>query len=65
MSEELKKVAADAKIELNDDDLESVAGGYSKATWKSMSYDERVKAKQESDAYRTLKMYCKMDDPNI
>ena len=63
MSEEMKKV--NEKIELQDEELNQVAGGYSRETWKSMTYEERVRAKQQSDAYRVLNMYCAMDDRNI
>lgn len=63
MSEEMKKV--NAKVELNDDELDMVAGGYSQETWEKMTPDERKKAYQESKAYRTLDMYCAYDDKSL
>jgi len=63
MSEELKKV--DEMVALSDEDLDGVAGGYSKETWKTMTYEERVRAKEVSDAYRTLGIPCDMDNPDL
>lgn len=62
MNNEMKKI--DGSAQLNDEELDQVAGGYSRATWKSMSTEERIRAKEMSDAYRTLGQYCAMDDPN-
>ena len=62
MEEKIKKV--DERTELKDEEVDQVAGGYSRKTWKSMTTEERITAKKKSDAYRTLGEYCAMDDPN-
>lgn len=63
--DEMMKVANDARVELTDDDVDQVAGGYSKETWEKMTPDERKRAYQESKAYRTLGMYCAYDDKSL
>lgn len=62
MEEKIKKV--DERTELKDEEVDQVAGGYSRKTWKSMSAEERIAAQKKSEAYRILKEYCAMDDPN-
>lgn len=59
MSEEKKVVAP---VEINDDELDLVAGGkYSEAEWRAMTPAERVAAKQRSLKARAAGTPCEMD----
>lgn len=51
-------------VELTEEDLDQVSGGYSYDHWKAMSDAERNAARAESDINHMLNKYCAMDDPN-
>lgn len=61
---EIKKV--DKKVELTDDVVDLVAGGYSEEHWLQMTPQERVAAYNESKAKRKQdgNAYCAFYDPN-
>ena len=63
---EIKKLAADMKIELTDEDVEQIVGGYSREHWEQMTPAERVAAYNESKAKRRVdgNAYCAFYDPN-
>ena len=61
---DFKKVGETVRAQLTDEELNQVAGGYSKEHWNSMSTAERIAAKNESDANKAAGKYCAMDDPN-
>lgn len=63
---ELKKLAAEMKVELTDEDVEAIAGGYSREHWEQMSPEERIAAYNESKAKRKTdgNCYCAFYDPN-
>ena len=63
---EVKKLAADMKIELTDEDVDHIVGGYSKENWNKMTPEERVAAYNESKAKRKVdgNAYCAFYDPN-
>lgn len=63
---EIKKIAADMKVELTDEDVEQIAGGYSKENWLKMTAQERIAAYNESKAKRQQdgNAYCAFYDPN-
>ncbi len=63
---EIKKIAADMKVELTDEDVEQIAGGYSKENWEKMTPQERVAAYNESKAKRKVdgNAYCAFYDAN-
>lgn len=66
MEKEIKKVTADKKVELADDVVDAVAGGYSQEHWEQMTPAERVAAYNESKAKRKVvgNAYCAFYDPN-
>ena len=51
-------------VELSEDELDQVAGGYSDSHWLAMTPDERVAAYLDSQAKRKSHEYCAYDDPN-
>ena len=63
---EIRKLAANMKIELTDEDVEKIAGGYSKEHWNAMTTQERIAAYNESRAKRKVdgNAYCAFYDPN-
>jgi len=63
---EFKKLAANTKIELKDEIVDQIVGGYSKEHWEQMSPEERVAAYNESKAKRKKdgNAYCAFYDPN-
>ena len=63
---EIKKIAADMKVELTDEDVEQIAGGYSKENWEKMTPQERIAAYNESKEKRKKdgNAYCAFYDPN-
>ena len=63
---EIMKIAADMKVELTDEDLDQIVGGYSKENWLKMTPEERVAAYKESQAKRKVdgNAYCAFYDPN-
>ncbi len=62
----IKNLAAEAGVELTDDMLDDISGGYiPKDIWKKMPTAERQKAQQDSFAKRQLEMVCEELDPNI
>lgn len=60
------KLTADMKVELEDEDIDCVAGGYSRENWEKMSPEERVAAYNESKEKRKSdgNAYCAFYDPN-
>ena len=62
----MKKLTADMKIALTDEDVNQVAGGYSQEHWEQMSPEERVAAYNESKELRKTdgNAYCAFYDPN-
>ena len=63
---EIKKLAADMKIKLTDEDVDQIVGGYSKENWLKMTSQERIAAYNESKAKRKVdgNAYCAFYDPN-
>ena len=63
---EMNKLSADQKIELTDEAINQVTGGYSEEHWLQMSPEERVAAYNESKAKRKAdgNAYCAFYDPN-
>jgi len=63
---EIKKLAADMMIELTDEDVDQIVGGYSRENWEKMTPAERVAAYNESKAKRKVdgNAYCAFYDPN-
>jgi len=52
--------------QINDEQLDQVAGGYSREHWEQMSTQERIAAYNESKAKRKAdgNAYCAFYDPN-
>ena len=65
-NDEIKRLAADMKVELTDEDVNQIVGGYSKEHWEQMSPEERIAAYNESKALRKVdgNAYCAFYDPN-
>ena len=63
---EIKKLAATMKVELTDEDVDQIAGGYSKENWLQMTPEERIAAYNESKEKRKQdgNAYCAYYDPN-
>ncbi len=63
---EIKKLAANMKVELTDEDIDSIVGGYSDEHWLQMTTEERIAAYKESKAKRKVdgNAYCAFYDPN-
>lgn len=56
----------DLAMELNDDDLDLIDGGYiPKNVWNKMTTAERQTAQQKSFAKRTLEMTCEELDAGV
>ena len=56
----------DLAMELNDDDLDLIDGGYiPKNVWNKMTPSERQTAQQRSFAKRTLEMTCEELDAGV
>lgn len=51
-------------VELSEDELDQVAGGYSDSNWLAMTPAERIAAFNESKVNRAAGKYCAYDDPN-
>lgn len=67
MLDDLKRVASEDGVELTDEMLDSVAGGYySDAEWLKMTVEERDKAVRTSMAIKIMGTgdYCKYFDPD-
>jgi hypothetical protein len=63
---EMNKLSADQKIELTDEAIDQVSGGYSQEHWEQMSTQERIDAYNDSKAKRRVdgNAYCAFYDPN-
>ncbi len=63
---EIKKLAENMKIELTDEDVDKISGGYSREHWEQMTTQERIAAYNESKAKRKVdgNAYCAFYDPN-
>ena len=66
MEKDFIKLEADMKVELKDEDISHVAGGYSREHWEQMSPEERIAAYNESKEKRKSdgNAYCAFYDPN-
>ena len=63
--EDIKKLADEQGVELSEDMLETIAGGYySVEEWLKMSAAEREKAKNDSLELRKQLAYCEYLDPD-
>lgn len=63
--EELKKMADAEGVELSEEDLDAVAGGYyTYEEWKAMTRDEKIAAREASYAMKAAGSteYCKYLD---
>ncbi len=63
---DFKKLGADPKIELTDEAVDQIAGGYSKEHWEQMTTQERIDAYNDSKAKRKVdgNAYCAFYDSN-
>ena len=54
------------RVQIDDGDLDQIAGGYSKEHWEQMTTQERIDAYNESKAKRKAdgNAYCAFYDPN-
>lgn len=63
--DEFMKVAAQEGVELNDDMLNAVDGGYyTRDEWAAMTAEEQQMAQLESIMAMKQRNYCKLFDPN-
>ena len=62
MADKEKKI----RVQVDDEKLDQVAGGYSKENWLNMTMQERIAAYNESKAKRKVdgNAYCAYYDPN-
>ena len=54
------------RVQVDEDNLNQVTGGYSKENWEKMTTEERIAAYNESRAKRKVdgNAYCAFYDPN-